>query len=363
MTQRKITYLAFFIILQFFALAHAGNFILSAQGQGETLKDAEASAVTALSEQIISKVESSFRSEVSVKNDDVNRDMQSIKHIKSNLILKGVQYTDESKDGDGIRITAGMDRKAIHSTVDYMKQQLDVDFAILNREKKEEALVTSDQLTAFISVLPGSMLHDLDDIESWNKNKREELLKHLYMGRVEFIANAPAYSVTMEGKALVSGSFLNAGSYEFEASAEDYRSMTGQFTVSAGETVKVKLPFIKSVSSQTISLDISNEYLYLQEDVVTALSDLGINIAPNANNSLIIQIKDSISEVESYTSHQVEMRIEAQKRNEKVKKVTLRKNIIVEGSEENTLQNSMGNLAKRGIVALMSRIDLEEYFK
>ena len=104
---------------------------------GGNLKDVKASAVTALSQQVISKVTLSFRSEVSVNNDSVKRDANSIKQVKSKLILKGVQYEDETRDGDNIRIAAGMDRAAILSTLDYMKQKLDVDYSILEMDVKQ----------------------------------------------------------------------------------------------------------------------------------------------------------------------------------------------------------------------------------
>ena len=217
------------ILLQAFNLAQAESvrFILWAEGQGNNLKDAKASAVAALSQQVISKVESSFRSEVS---DNVNRDMKSVKQIKSDMIMKGVQYVDEAKDGNSIRITAGMDRHAILSTLDFMKQQLDVDYSILDMDEKQQKLVISDQLTAFLSILPGSILQSAEGLNEWNKQKRDLLLKNIYMGRIEFVSNVPSYKITVDEKPVTSGSFFNAGSYEFEASADGYRTISGHFS-------------------------------------------------------------------------------------------------------------------------------------
>lgn len=363
MTQNKLIVFTLFFLLQIFAQVQAATFIMWAEGQGATLQDAKASAVTALSQQVISKVESSFRTELSVKNENVDRDSKSIKQIQSNLILKGVQYVDEVKDGTDIRITAGLDKAAIRSTIDYMKEQLDVDYAILDRDKKLETLVISDQLTAFVSVLPNSVLQDLNGIEAWNKNKRDLLLKHIYMGRVVFVSNTPSYSLTVDEKPITSGSFFNDGSYEFTASAEGYRTMSGNFSVSAGETVKVNLPFIKAVSNKSITLKLPDGYDYLQESTEETLSDLGINVANNANNSLIIKIKDSKSQVDEYESHELKVRIEAYKQQKRIKKVTLRKNLIIESGQSRKVKETVNLLVRKGTVALMSKIDLEAYFQ
>lgn len=362
MTPKKITITFLFLCLQAISYAHASTFIMWAEGQGENLKDAKASAVSALSQQVISKVESSFRSEVSVNNDNVDRDMKSIKQIKSNLILKGVQYVDEAKDGNNIRITAGLDRAAIHSTIDYMKKQLDVDYSILSTEKKEEALVVSDQLTAFISVLPGSVLQGLDGIESWNNKKRDLLLKSIYMGQVIFVSPVQEYEITIDEKQAVSGDYFKEGSYEFTASADSYRTITGRFSVSVGESIKVKLPFIKAVSNKSMSLTIPKKYLFLEEESEETLSDLGISIKPSATNSLIIKIKANTTEVEDFVSHQLKVRIEAYKNDERVKKVTIRKNLITEQNADERVNNTIRKLVRKGTIALMSKIDLEDYF-
>ena len=333
-----------------------------AEGEGESLKEAKASALTALSQQVISNVESSFKTEVTVANDNVNRDMKSVKQIKSNLILKGVQYVDESRRNGVIKITAGLDRAAIRSTIDYMQKQIDVDYAILSRDKKEETLVVSDQLTALISVLPGSVLNDFDNVEAWNNKKRKLLLKNIYMGRVLFVSNSSDYSVEVDEKAINSGDFLEEGSYSFSASADGYRTMTGQFTASGGETVKVKLNFIKAVSGKRISVELPGKYDFLEDEIETILSDLGVQLQANAKNKLIVKVKDVEAQVDEFVSHRLKLRIEAYKNNERVKKVTVRKNFFVQQDQKDKVSAELTKLVRKALTGLMSKIDLDEYF-
>jgi len=362
MTQHKLLFLLLLLLLPLTLSAQTNTFIMWAEGNGDTIKDAKASAVTALSQQVISKVESSFKTELSVKNEDVNRDSKSIKQIKSNLILKGVIYVDEVRSGGNIKITAGLDRSAILSTVDYMKKQLEVDFNILSRDNKEAALVISDQLTAFVSVLPGSILNDFDNIEAWNKNKRDLLLKSINMGRILFVSNTPDYTVKVDEKPVSSGVFLEAGNYQFAASADGYRKMSGRFSASSGETIKVKLDFIKTISNKNIRLKLPANYAFLSGELEDTLADLGINVQPDASNSLSVKIKDTVTAVDGYLSHDLIIRIEANKNTARIKRVTVRTDFIVQKGEVNTVKNKTNKLLRKGVVALLSKMDLDAYF-
>ena len=363
MTQNNLFLSIVFFLIFFVSPLQANTFIMWAEGDGATLKEAKASAVTALSQQVISKVKSSFKTELSVNNDDVNRDSKSVKQIKSNLILKGVIYVDEVRSGDNIKITAGLDRAAVRSTIDYMKKQLNVEFTILSMDKKEEKLSISDQLTAFLSVLPGSILNDFEGIEAWNKSKRDLILKNIFMGRIVFVSNTPGYSVTIDKKPVESGVFLEDGSYQFTASAEGQRTMTGHFSASGGETIKVSLDFVKAVSNKKMSLHLPEGYDFLREELSDTLADLGINVQSDVKNILAIRIKDSISEVEGYVSHNIKIRIEAYRQITRIKKVTVRKNVIIQQGESNTVQSEINKLVRKGTIALLSKMDLDEYFQ
>ena len=349
-------------MLLFASLVQANTFIMWAEGDGKTLKDAKASAVTALSQQVISKVESSFKTELSVNKNEVNRNSKSVKQIDSSLILKGVIYVDEMREGDNIKITAGLDKAAIHSTIDYMKKQLDANFAILNRDKKEEALLISDQLTAFVSVLPGNILNEFENIEAWNKHKRELILKNLFMGRVVFVSNRPDYKVEVDGKPIESGVFLEEGNYEFSASTEGRRTMRGNFFASGGETVKVKLNFIQTISNKKMSLKLPEEYEFVRDNLENILSDLGINVSSGQDHSLVVKVKDTGSDVDGYVSHHLKIRIEVHKNSERVKKVTVRKSFVIQKGDDQIVQDRINRYIRKGTVALMSRIDLDEYF-
>lgn len=356
-----------FLVFAFIALplstANAKTFIMWAEGDGETLKEAKASAVTALSQQIISRVESKFKSEVSVVNDNVNRDVTSSKQIKSDLILKGVKYVDEVKSGNNIKITAGLDREAVKSTVEYMQKQLEVDFSILSQEKKLEALRVSDQLTALLSILPASVLSDFENIKSWNKNKRNQLMKDIYMGQVIFISNTPEYSITVDEKPAESGDYFQAGNYSFSAKAPGYRSMNGQFAVSAGEVIKVNLNFIKAIANKKIRLQLPAKYSYVKDDIVDVLSDLGISLESAAKNQLIVKIKDSSTDVDGYTLHKIKIKITAYQNKNRVKGITLRKKLIVEKDDAEKLKNETTKIVRKGVVSLLSRLDLQSFFE
>ncbi len=356
-----LAFLSLFNVSQ--AAKQTATFIMWAEGNGETVKAAKMSAVTALSQQIISRVESSFKTELSVANDEINRDSKSIKKIDSNLILKGVIYVDEVKSNGNIKITAGLDRAAIRSTIDYMQKQLNVNFSILSRDKKEEKLQISDQLTAFVSVLPASILNDFDNIEVWNKNKRDLILKNIFMGRVVFISNTPEYTVKVDEKTVGSGVFLESANYEFTASAKGQRTMNGRFFASGGETIKVKLNFVKTVSNKKITLKLPSEYGFLRENLTDTLSDIGISIAQNATNMLSVRIKNTSSQVDGYVSYRLKVRIEAFQSNTRIKKVTVSKNIIVEHGDENAVQKEIDALVRKGTVALMSKMDLDAFFE
>ena len=362
MTQYRTLFFILFLLSSVFSVAQANTFIMWAEGDGATLKEAKISAVTALSQQVISKVESSFKTELSVANDDINRDTKSVKQIKSNLILKGVVYVDEKNNGDNIKITAGLDRAAIRSTIDYMKKQLNVDFTILSRDKKEEKLSVSDQLTAFLSVLPASILNDFDGLEAWNKAKRDSILKNIFMGRILFVSNVPSYAVTIDKKSVESGVFLEEGSYGFTASAEGMRTMNGHFSASGGETLKVDLDFIKTIENKKMSLRLPEGYDFLREELEDILSDLGVKVEADRDHILAIKIKDDESNVEDYTSHKLKVRIEAYAKTTRIKKVTVRKNIVIQKGESNTVNNEINRLVRMGAIALMSKIDLEKYF-
>jgi len=362
MTQIKFIFCFFFLFFSSIYAVHAATFILWAEGNGNTVKEAKASALTALSQQVISKVESSFETKLSVINDDVNRDSSSVKKIESNLILKGVAYVDEIKKDGNVKITAGLDRAAIRSTIDYMQNQLNVDFSILNRDEKAAKLLISDQLTALISVLPGSVLNDFDDITAWNKAKRDLLLKNIFMGRVVFVSNTPEYTVTIDGKPVKSGVFLEQNNYEFTASAQGKRTMNGQFFVSGGETLKLKLNFVETVSNKKMSLRLPESYGFLNEELEDILADLGIETRSGADHVLAVKIKDDSSEVDGYTSHKINVRVEAYAKKTRIKKVTVRKNLVIQNGEENTLNNEINKLVRMGAIALMSRLDLDKYF-
>ncbi len=359
----KSLFLVFAFIVLPLSTANAKTFIMWAEGDGATLKEAKASAVTALSQQIISRVESKFKSEVSVVNDSVNRDVTSSKQIKSDLILKGVKYVDEVKSGNNIKITAGLDREAIKSTVEYMQKQLEVDFSILSQEKKLEALRISDQLTALLSILPGSILNDFENIKAWNKNKRNQLMKDIYMGQVIFISNTPEYSITVDEKPAESGDYFQAGNYSFSAKAPGFRSMNGQFAVSAGEVLKVNLNFIKAIANKKIRLQLPAKYSYAKDDIVDVLSDLGISLESAAKNQLIVKIKDSSTDVDGYTLHKIKIKITAYQNKNRVKGITLRKKLIVEKDDTEKLKNETTKIVRKGVVSLLSRLDLQSYFE
>lgn len=362
MTPQKITSLILRCTILFLLASSAYASVLSADGQGINLKEAKASALTALSEIIISKVESSFQSGVSVSGDEVKRDAQSVKKVASKITLKGVQYFNERMLGDEIQVTAVLDQAGVNSTIDYMKNQLEQDFTLLNREQKLDALDISEQLNAFVSILPRSALHQHEAIQQWTKEKRVLLLKHLNQGRVQFLSEVSDFTVKIDNKPIESGSFLEIGSYRFEASAEGYRTLSGEFFVSSGELVRIKLPFIKAISGKQLVLNLPSEYTFLKDDIVDILWDMGITLAESAKNSLHIKIKDKKRSVDEYTAHKIRLRIEAHQLDDVVKKVTLKQQLTLEKEDQHRFNEAIRRMTRKGIVGLMSRIDLESYF-
>ncbi|MDH5544950.1 MAG: hypothetical protein OEZ43_05120 [Gammaproteobacteria bacterium] len=342
--------------------ARAAGYILSAEGSGPSLDEAKAAAVTELGKSIIAKVESTFRSDVKVNNDQVNRDMQSIKQVRSDQLLKGVRYSGERQDGEGYHITAGLDQSGVNDTVNYMREQLDGDLSVRNREQLGAALKIVDHMQAFISTVPKIALSSFPDIDKWLADRRHEILQRMNQGRVEFISPVPEYTISIDGKSAVSGQYFPPGHYQFSASAEGYRSFNGTFSVSEGEIAKVNLPFVKVMDNKSVSLQISDGFEFLHDSLKTILEDMGVAISSGSKHEVKVTIDDEVKDVDGFSSHSIKVQIVAMKNGKRVNRVRFSKNMTAESGDQIKLRKTLQPLVEKGMIGLFSRMEVEEYF-
>ena len=112
-----------------------------------------------------------------------------------------------------------------------------------------------------------------------------------------------------------------------------------------------------------MTLSVPSEYNFLTDDASETLSDLGIKVANQAKNSMLIKIKDSTNTVDEYESHRLKVRIEIYKNQQRYRKVTLKQTITSSKGDTQKVDATIRKLVRKGTIALMSKIDLEEYFK
>jgi hypothetical protein len=336
--------------------------VLQAEGHGEDLQAAKASALTNLSQLVISQVESEFRSEVSVSNDDVNKDISSKKRVTSEVLFKGVLYVGERRDSDGVSITAGLDRKGVADTVGFMQEKLKADYDLLTIEQLEEALLISRQFSALLFSLPDHVLDDKSGMTSWADERRKNLLMRLNQGRLVFVSNAPNYTVQVDAKEVASGDYFRQGNYTFKAKADGYRDLSGRFSVTAGRTIKVKLDFIRAVNGKRIVLEMEGGNDALNEQAVETLAGLGIKVVDENSHRIKITFSDEQSAVDEFVMHKLAVKIIAYKNGDQIKKITARKKLTLSGSDKRKVARTQKALTHKGIKALMSKMDLDNYF-
>ncbi|MDH5302162.1 MAG: hypothetical protein OEW58_12460 [Gammaproteobacteria bacterium] len=358
-----ISYRIFFslLLLLTFSTTQAANFVLQAEGSGDDIAQAKASALTNLSQQVISRVESEFSSDVAVSNADVNKNIRSKKKISSDILFKNVKYVDERKDGNAIRVVAGLDRAAVEDTIKFMREKLAVDLDLLNGDQRQEALLISQQLSALLHSVANANIVDAPAMANWVEARRVELLKRMNQGKVIFVSDVNDYQVEVDGLERESGEFLAQGEYSFVAKAAKHRDISGRFSVSAGRETKIDLPFIEKVEGQKISLEIIGAE-QLRAQASETLASLGMQVQPGMKHKLELTLTDDITRVEGFVIHQLKLKLIAYKGEQQTKKLVAKSKLTLQGSDPAKLLATQQQLIGKGIASLMAEMDLRGYF-
>lgn len=341
----------------------ADAFVISAEGLADTAKEARLAAAAELGKSILSKVESKLTSEVSVSGDQVTRGGSSKKDISSSLELKSIQYSNEQMVSGGFSVTAGLTQQGVDDNIIFMRKQLESDLDLLNREQLRGALTTLDHLNAFMGAVPKWSLSAHGGLVDWLKDRREQLLKRLNQGKVIFVSDIAGYSVKINGKEVnPAGEYYEVGRYDYTASAENYRNVNGTFSVGRGEVLRVKVPFIKALDNKQMQLSLPENYGFLKDELDDILEDVGVTLVPSADHAITFRISEQKREVDDFEMHRLTVRIAATRQGKKFKSLTVRKKINVEKGDTAKLQNTLRKMTTKGLVALLSRMELDEFF-
>ena len=111
-----------------------------------------------------------------------------------------------------------------------------------------------------------------------------------------------------------------------------------------------------------MTLSAPSKYAFLNNYSSDTLSNFGIKLVNKSNNGMVININEAVNTVAENESQRFTIRIEICKNDHRYRQVTLRQTITTDKGDTQEIDANIRRLVRRGTIALMSRINLDDYF-
>ena len=320
-----------FLILSIFSFANP-NFTISAEGIGKTKELAKKDALNAISQQIITKINSTQTSTRKSINGNLTSSFQSNITTKSEVLLKGVSYLYTKKKNVQYA-TAIFDYSALDATLKYLMSNINPKqigtTRKYNNEKLKELIIMCNFAKAILYYPRVSVIYpNATSFKNIILKQLDETNKRLDgYGSIELSTNVENASITIRNKKYKTDKeiFLKAGKYSVYMKKQNHKTIKLTFNLSSGEYLEKKVNFIKKINTKIpiqVSIDGIDDFNLKTRKFKKILSNYNMKMVDKSDLSLKFYYEEEIQKSGVFIRVKTNMELEVYKNNDFLKKYT-----------------------------------------
>lgn len=324
--------------------------VLEMSGYGATKQKAKEEALRALSESVVSKINSSYhkKEHVSNKNYTVTQDVDL--KINSDIIFKGVTYESVPSGSKEVEVRAILSDKALDETIEYILSMVEGDNTQLSKDKLKEQRIYIGHLFALLELTKGYQgSYPYATFKKQLNTLKDQNNKALNYGRLIIISDG---EITVDGNKIKSGKmyYYAPGTFHYSVVKKGCVKESGSLHLySAKETKKMVSLVCKSGKVKSFSLKVDRAYV---EMLSSAVEKYGYSVNNKSTNSIEVSLKELKSfevEGEHFYTYKVYLKITTQ---EKV--------VIKKASLKNVTSRALSTKMSR-LIPLLVKAALKEF--
>ena len=349
-----------------FDLAEA---VLKGSGIGEDEKTAKTDALAQLGSSIVANVSSRLFMSQEENDGKYSESLKNDVVVRSDVFLKGVQFTKPVRKDGNVSVTAFMTQESIINTITYLLKTMPEDIEALSPEKFDDVLT--------MIYLSYSLLYAVTDSQIPERGKYIEMLNSLKKeietaathGSVYFSAEYSAkgkVEIADESFELNKKIFLKPGNYKFSVKLDGYKNLAGSVQLSRGDKKFVEVLLVpENPEKHEVFLKVESP-VEISDGIEKALLDFGI--VPTQKNELPhhlgLVVKTASVKVDNYERYTISVDISTFKNGEKFKITHYehRPFFVTQQNKTEKIREESRKVSAAVVKKFFSSVNLSEFF-
>ena len=349
-----------------FDLAEA---VLKGSGIGEDEKTAKTDALAQLGSSIVANVSSRLFMSQEENDGKYSESLKNDVVVRSDVFLKGVQFTKPVRKDGNVSVTAFMTHESIINTITYLLKTMPEDIEALSPEKFDDVLT--------MIYLSYSLLYAVTDSQIPERGKYIEMLNSLKKeietaathGSVYFSAEYSAkgkVEIADESFELNKKIFLKPGNYKFSVKLDGYKNLAGSVQLSRGDKKFVEVLLVpENPEKHEVFLKVESP-VEISDGIEKALLDFGI--VPTQKNELPhhlgLVVKTASVKVDNYERYTISVDISTFKNGEKFKITHYehRPFFVTQQNKTEKIREESRKVSAAVVKKFFSSVNLSEFF-
>lgn len=312
--------------------------VLEMSGYGATQQEAKKEALRALSESVVSKIDSSYHKKERVANKDYSVTQDVDLKISSDIIFKGVTYETVPSGSKEVEVHAILSDNALDETIEYILSMVEGDNSQLSKERLQEQSIYIGHLFALLELTKGYQgRYPYAKLKERLKNLKDQNNKALNYGRLMIVSDG---EISVDGKKIEGSKryYFAPGTYHYSVVKKGCVKESGTLHLYRfKETKKTVTLVCKSTDVKSFALKVDKAYVDM---LSSALEKYGYSVSDTSDNSVQVSLKELKSfEVagEHFYTYKVYL------------KITTDEKVV-------TKKASLKNVTKQSLLTKMSRL-------
>ena len=290
------------LFLSLLCLSLQAEIVLEVSGFGNSKKEAKEEALRALSESVISKINSTIKKSERVDSNGYEKKQEIGLKISSEITFKGVTYVEVSA-GKTVEMKAQLSDAALDETLDYMLAFLEGDHSQLSVVSLKEHTDVIEKLYALLNLTKGYHgKYNYNILKAKLQAYKKQNNHELNYGRLIIVSDGV---ITLDGKTIKANTlyFYPPSNYRYVVTKEGCVKEEGKIHLYKTKTVKKEINLVCNSSGlNQFSLDIDANYMHIAED---AVEKYGFVVNAKSANRIQIKLKEikhfSVEDMEFFT--------------------------------------------------------------